>query len=282
MQTICKRCCAAQKLRKPSDPTAYDRLMKKLKAPDRCVRSGAITELATLEDHREESTALALKIMQDPKEDNYVRSTAATALGRLGEASMLDVLRSRFAGQGTAGELRSGAAYGLGFTHDKRVFPILSVRAEGQIGIAIPKGIGPMRHWRDARYASSSDTERVHQRQERSFTDSQQRCRCDHRESLTAKIDDVEIVAALELGGPEFGPDELSDALWKVAEHGQTKATRAAAQRILGPYSEDALRQKGIFVTEEEVAQEAAEKLSLRRRSQHTGCSSAASIIPRR
>ena len=70
-------------------------------------------------------------------------------------------------------------------------------------------------------------------------------------------------MAALELGGPEFGPDELSDALWKVAEHGQTKATRAAAQRILGPYSEDALRQKGIFVTEEEVAQEAAEKMEL-------------------
>jgi hypothetical protein len=74
------------------------------------------------------------------------------------------------------------------------------------------------------------------------------------------RIDDVEIVTTLVAGGPDYCGDDLDEALWKVAEHGKTKAVRAAAPKKLSSGLRDRLRRKGLLVTEEEVAQEMSEE----------------------
>jgi hypothetical protein len=71
------------------------------------------------------------------------------------------------------------------------------------------------------------------------------------------EVDDVVVVEIIAAGN-EDGDGE--DALLKIAEHGKTKAVRAAAQGHLEPLDLEKLEKKGLLVTEAEVADEARQQ----------------------
>jgi HEAT repeat protein len=252
----------AEMLGKSHDSLAFVPLTQMANRASHEVRESAIRGLGELGDRRAAHTLQNI-VESAPRNNRSQVKEAAAAADALGQIGYTDstshFLRTVVQNRDQASEIRCGAISGLAKCGDRRGADMLlsvlndkrgepyEVRQSALKAIAKIQGLAAISVLN--RYASDETESRgVRFAAAMSLVD-----------ATDGKITDIGVVNAIsDTGGEDRDDGEF--ALLKIAEHGKTKAVRAAAQDDLESKSLEELRKKGLLVSREEVTEEAREQ----------------------